>query len=774
MNEDSNEISLNQGKNFKDYQNKVKKNIKREGFVDVFQQERINNSRVNTQNQLEFKQLQTLQTTFNTLLQQYNTIQSTINADTTDYINRYSPSNPLLNKNVRLANGRVGYVTGQGEFKWYNNSTTMNATAGNNGCPASSSTVNVGVKSSSYNSPGSKIATTPSLLVGTPMTSGQACGNEGKNVWVTQTVNNPTTAYVGCYADNSNRAMNAQYSSNYMSFQDCQQLAQDNGYKYFGLQDYQSGSGIAQCMVSNDLTATTQYGNSTLTINVSLWTSTTPISSGTNTLQLTTGGSLNVVNSGGNIVYSTPSVSTCVDTYSVTQNADAWGNDITYLSGSQVNPAYCQTQCSANVNCNGFTMNTQTNNGCWIKSNVSNQSGGGGRDTYTRIPSKSTRSKYCNFKLVVQDDGNLVIYQNTKAVWATGTNGQQQQPNSNWVASKGKYGVSYLTPGQTLAPGEWIGSTTGVCKLMMQTDGNLVLYTSYVTPNCTTANGNTYGGGWANAVYQLSQVGNPASLGKLAYIDGDAQLREYPSSMLTKSNTYTVLNNEDSPGNNLTNMPLTNSSLNQCKTACNNNSDCNGFFFDTTNNCWLKNSGMYPNSAKKINNNGSLYLRNPQINSDNSCNKSILNVDSVSYNKYIKGLPMTSSTTCGFALSIAKEQKQLNDIKTKLINLANQIEKKTEYINSLSTTIGNQMTANNKEILSNVVMYAGIKNKLLQELGETSIEGLTNMQNTNLNMIDLNAMLSDSDIVALEQNYRYIFWSILAVGLLSFTISMKK
>jgi putative transcriptional regulator len=54
----------------------------------------------------------------------------------------------------------------------------------------------------------------------------------------------------------------------------------------------------------------------------------------------------------------------------------------------------------------------------------------------------------------------------------------------------------------------------------------------------------------------------------------------------------------------------------------------------------------------------------------------------------------------GFALSIANQQKQLNNIKTQLINLANQIEKKTQYINSLSTTIGSQMTANNKEILS--------------------------------------------------------------------------
>ena len=45
----------------------------------------------------------------------------------------------------------------------------------------------------------------------------------------------------------------------------------------------------------------------------------------------------------------------------------------------------------------------------------------------------------------------------------------------------------------------------------------------------------------------------------------------------------------------------------------------------------------------------------------------------------------------------------------------------------------------------------------------------------NLNMYDINGILNDSDLRVLQENYRYIFWSILAVGLLTATvITLKK
>ena len=57
----------------------------------------------------------------------------------------------------------------------------------------------------------------------------------------------------------------------------------------------------------------------------------------------------------------------------------------------------------------------------------------------------------------------------------------------------------------------------------------------------------------------------------------------------------------------------------------------------------------------------------------------------------------------------------------------------------------------------------------LQKLPSNNIEGMQN-----LNMNDLNGMLSDSDLRVLQGNYSYIMWSILAVGILTITINTIK
>jgi hypothetical protein len=62
-------------------------------------------------------------------------------------------------------------------------------------------------------------------------------------------------------------------------------------------------------------------------------------------------------------------------------------------------------------------------------------------------------------------------------------------------------------------------------------------------------------------------------------------------------------------------------------------------------------------------------------------------------------------------------------------------------------------------------MYKNINKKLQSN---NNIEGMNNMD---LNINDINGMLSDSDIRVLQENYSYIFWSILAIGLLTVTIN---
>jgi hypothetical protein len=61
----------------------------------------------------------------------------------------------------------------------------------------------------------------------------------------------------------------------------------------------------------------------------------------------------------------------------------------------------------------------------------------------------------------------------------------------------------------------------------------------------------------------------------------------------------------------------------------------------------------------------------------------------------------------------------------------------------------------------------------LQNLQSNNIEGMQNLSNSP-DFNDLNGMLTDSDLRVLQENYSYIMWSILAVGLLTITINTMK
>jgi len=74
-------------------------------------------------------------------------------------------------------------------------------------------------------------------------------------------------------------------------------------------------------------------------------------------------------------------------------------------------------------------------------------------------------------RLVVQNDGNLVMYKHG-AVWASNT-WSQGLPNTNDPKNK-----DYLNPGEQLLRGQSIKSDNGLFKLIQQDDGNLVLYRS--------------------------------------------------------------------------------------------------------------------------------------------------------------------------------------------------------------------------------------------------------------------------------------------------------
>jgi hypothetical protein len=266
--------------------------------------------------------------------------------------------------------------------------------------------------------------------------------------------------------------------------------------------------------------------------------------------------------------------------------------------------------------------------------------------------------------------------------------------------------------------------------------------------------GNTGGGVGANALYQLNEVGVPGNLTQLGYVDQDSQLHTYPSTNVQYTNTYTTMTGTDSQGNDISGAAYGNATVDQCQTSCNDNTACAGFAF-SNNVCYPKTSSMYPEGAMQTNSSVDLYIRNkspisPPIGVPNTTN----NIDTVLYQNYINGGAIGDSYGLKNATSVQKQQ--LQQMQTKMNLLSNQINNLTNQFSSGGQQVNQQSETNIQGINSYVKDIKKINKKIKNY--DTNYENI----------------LQDSDVVVLQQNYDYLFWSIIAVTTVIISMNIVK
>jgi hypothetical protein len=572
--------------------------------------------------------------------------------------------------------------------------------------------------------------------------------------------------------DSSTAIQNVQLSSSgstsgAYTYEMCQNAAVNGGYQYFALQNVNPSTSKGYCAVSNDLPRITKLGPGQVPSGqVALWASNTSKQTG-NSAILNTQGALSVINSGGQSVFSTPNSKSNPSNYYGCYGDGPNRAMALYNNGSQ---QYSNAQCQQIAGKNGFAYyglqnsTSGTNAQCALSNNFSESIKYGKAGNCTKIGDGSysgggysnavydARASQSNYFLILQDDGNMVVYKGTSpsdtqsVIWATGTDRSKlQSANPNYVASKGKYGKNWISSGSTLAAGDWVGSNSGNMALIMQSDGNLVLYTFSMVSSCQKmANGKQGGGLASNSIYNIGQVGVKANMGKLAYIDQNSELHAYPTSNFQYTKSYSKLPQTNSVGNDIPGAGYTNASVKQCETTCNNNNACAGFAFPNGQ-CYPKTSAMYPVGQSQTNLAVDLYLRNanpmdPPIGVTRTTN----NLDSVTYNNYING--GTLSSEYGLANATSVQQQQLAQLQTRMNLLSNQISNLTGEFGEGSQTAAVQMNRN----------VQGVE-EYLTDINQTNKK--INNYGTGIDNI-----LKDSDIVVLQKNYDYLFWSILAAG----------
>jgi hypothetical protein len=164
---------------------------------------------------------------------------------------------------------------------------------------------------------------------------------------------------------------------------------------------------------------------------------------------------------------------------------------------------------------------------------------------------------------------------------------------------------------------------------------------------------------------------------------------------------------------------------------------------------------MYPNGDIQINSGIDLYVRekeplSPPIGVSTTTN----NTDSIIYQNYINGGDLGKSYGLANATSVQKQQ--LSQLQTKM-NLI------TSQINNLTSRFGSGTIASENQSKKNVL---GLE------------DYLTSLKNTNNKISNFSEnvdnILDDSDIVVLQKNYDYLFWTILASGTVLVSINLVK
>jgi len=559
------------------------------------------------------------------------------------------------------------------------------------------------------------------------------------------------------------------------NYDQCQQAAIDNGYQYFALQDVNQSTQQGYCAVSNDLPTTTRLGQGFVPSGqIAVWSSNTQGQPG-NTAALSTTGSLSVLNSSGQAVFNTPN-STAQPSNYLGCYGDGPNRAMTaYNNGAQ---QYNLEQCQQIAQQNGYTWfglqnsTSGTNAQCFLSGNWAMTSGYGPAGNCTKLSDGTysgggysnavynTTNPSGNYILIV-GDYYIQIHRGSSQndyqgeIW--GMAFTKGQPNPTYAAANGKYGQNWVAQGSTLAAGDFIGSPNGYAALIMQSDGNLVLYTFQNVLNCQKmSDGNTGGGQGANALYNIGEVGNTSNMGKLAYIDQNAELHAYPDTNRKYTNSYTIFNGMDSAGNDIANASYSNTTVERCQTTCNAMNDCAGFTF-SNNTCYPKNSEMYPNGARKINNESTLYIKNQVPKTmPNGVPSTTNTIDTVAYQKYVNGGGLSNSY--GLAANMSSSQKQkLSELQDKIKLLSSQISNLNGELNSDNYSVTQQTLKNMKGLGTYTEKLVNTKNQI-----------------SGFNANNMDNIVEDSDITVLQQNYNYLFWSILATGTILVSMNVMK
>ena len=281
-----------------------------------------------------------------------------------------------------------------------------------------------------------------------------------------------------------------------------------------------------------------------------------------------------------------------------------------------------------------------------------------------RLNCSTTFDKCNSLKLTLDDKGVLTLTdKNGNQLWQSdlpttdATNPPIALPEyaaaSNTPAPNRHSQKSYLSSGEFLKLGEWIGSPAGIFRLeMVEADGLKTMRVAYNAVGCTDSRGSTDNVApidkKSSSIYSIPSI-YPQNVGRTGYINESGQLQPYPGngSMNHYGTEFESVGNYGVVGNDI-GTATTVAGTDACLAACNADPTCAAVIFDqVTSQCQLKTKTVLTSGHRYINNNYEYYVRTLDVSPDISCPQTIETRDAATWEGMPAGEIMSSSVYCG-------------------------------------------------------------------------------------------------------------------------------
>jgi len=778
-----------------------------EGFSGAF-----GPSKVLTTNLQEDKETQSIRKQFDKALSEYGKSQKQLMEDTSTYINNATSSGKstsLSNNLIRMNNGAIGYVTDKNKYLHIPSTDVLQSIQDKNGCP--SSITDVDFVTDNYTQVGSTLGPRTDIQVGNPMQMNQSCVPTSVNLQVLG-ASDPTfnkADWLGCYkSDNTYFDMQSDLTgitSADNAIQQCHHRSSDIGSSTFYIDTntdnsyscFTSKPGMTTVQIQNTMkpgyikqVSGVIHTNSAFPYKTNYKPSAGIMNNGQIAIGNLTMGSSDFGKDvqDATVLANVSGLDTCDPVYGAnirTQTANYGSNcnglqDVHDSSAvynvppnnwlGVINSAIQVSDTSSTVSvpiyaspdpargCAKVFASTYT---CGTSPSVKSISIDKEASGHSSIYDCTNESVQCNSgALTIGDDGNVVLTINGTILYQSETQ-QVGLSLEEYKAVNGKYGRNSLKTGEYLFPNEFIGSPSGKCVLMCVDDGKgtVSLKIVYFVVGCNKPgqapssssgeNGFVATKPTISAMYSLEY--GPLSnenKGKIVYSDDNMNRKDYPSSMLNQGNTYINVGNYDQPSKSI--QIIDNSNLDDCKSKCNDISDCYGFvYYENEKKCNLRNAtDMFPmNTQRVLNEDAQMFIRQFKIANPSTCSSEIINTTGNIFNNMVEGTTMDTNTLCDLGKAM---NTQLNDVSAKEVQLLNAMQGVSKGIH----TLNHKNTTLLKDTKQSIDRMNDNSHRYKQTIRKTN--------NTTNQMNSVNAMDETTQQKMQTQNIQFIVWTTIA------------